>query len=276
MNALLDTVLQHPALWRGDTGVSGLDCIPTQFAGLDHLLPGGGWQPGVLTELLLESEGIGELRLIIPALGSITRAGGWVAFIAPPYVPYAPALAHLGINLNQLIVLEARALKDQWWAAEQALRAGSCAAVVFWPKTIDDRSLRRLQLAAQTGGGTGFVFASAARAVHPSPAPLRIQLAAAGNQLRVNILKRRGSLVAAPLLVDVGTENFRPALIQAPGEKPYPDIKPRPKALSPRRVSPKSISPAPSRQYVNDDSKIWDQVLAHGDTVKRSASDDRH
>lgn len=269
----LDPVLQHPAVWKGQSMASAIKSLSTEFVALDELLPGGGWQQGAVTELLLENEGIGELRLLIPALGSITHAGGWVALIATPYVPYAPALARLGINLNQLIVLEARALKDQWWAAEQALRAGSCEAVVFWPKIIDDRNLRRLQLAAQTGGSIGFVFTSAARAAHPSPAPLRIKLAAAAHGLQVNIIKRRGSLVEAPLLIDVGMEDsFRPPVTDASARKLYPDIRPRT-----RTVSPKPIFPTTTKHYPNgiDSKKIWDQVLARGDTVKRSSSEDR-
>ena len=47
---------------------------------------------------------------------------------------------------------------DSHWSAEQCLRAGCCAAVVHWLPDADYRQLRRLQLAAETGGALAFVF----------------------------------------------------------------------------------------------------------------------
>lgn len=268
MNAILDILMQDAAVWRGGDIAHIAQTLTSGFPGLDRLLPGGGWPKGALTELLLEHQGIGELRLILPAIGEITRTEGWVALVAPPYIPYAPALVSLGVDLNHLVVLEPRALKDQWWAAEQALRAGSCSAVVFWPSTIDERNLRRLQLAAQTGGAAGFVFTPAARAAQASPAPLRIRLSPAGSDLEVQILKRRGSLVETPLRLDVGS--VRDSLVTGRTTepiKPFPDVKPRSRAI-PLRAN---------KHYPNgaDSKRIWDRAIAHSDEVKRSASQER-
>ena len=84
---------------------------------------------------------------------------------------------------------------DALWAAEQCLRSGSCGAVLCWPRQADDRALRRLQVAAETGQTLAFAYRSLNEAINPSPAALRIALDARPAQLRV--LKCRGGVAHA-------------------------------------------------------------------------------
>ncbi len=105
-----------------------------------------------------------------------------------------------GIDLRWLVLIDAPAA-DRLWAAEQCLRSGSCGAVLCWPQRVDDRGLRRLQLAAATGQTLGFVCRSLREAVNPSPAALRLALDAWPRQVRV--LKSRGALPAGhPVALD--------------------------------------------------------------------------
>jgi len=157
----------------------------------------------VVSELLTERSGIGELSLFVPALANLSREDGWLMLIAPPWIPYAPALVARGIQLSKLVVVDTRSDKDTLWAAEQGLRAGNCSAVLAWPAAINERSLRRLQLAAEEGGSFGAIFGAAARAAPSSPAPLRMQLGTRQNRLAVRIVKRRGSGRVPTLLLDV-------------------------------------------------------------------------
>src|SRR3974390_3376207 len=62
------------------------------FDELDRRLPRGGWPLGALIELLSITEGIGELSLFLPALCRLAHDGRYIAWIAPPYIPSAPAL----------------------------------------------------------------------------------------------------------------------------------------------------------------------------------------
>ena len=204
MSSPLQALLQNPAIWRGDEQARvRLPSIPTGFAELDRELPGGGWPRGVVGELLTERSGIGELSLFVPALAHLSRGGGWLMLIAPPWIPYAPALAARGIRLSKLVVVDTRSDKDTLWAAEQGLRTGNCSVVLAWPAAINERSLRRLQLAAEEGGSFGAMFGAAARAAPSSPAPLRMQLGTRQNRLAVRIVKRRGSGRMPTLLLDV-------------------------------------------------------------------------
>lgn len=189
----LAAVLHHPGIWRRSAPTTNLDAQPTGFAGLDALLPGGGWPRGALSEVLVDADGIGEFALVAPALAALTRAGRRVVLVAPPYVPYAPAFAAAGIDLTRLVQIDARAL-DRHWSAEQCLRAGCCAAVLNWLPDADYRQLRRLQLAAETGAALGFVFRPAAAASQASPAALRLRLHAGEAGPALEIVKCRGGL----------------------------------------------------------------------------------
>ena len=117
---------------------------------------------------------------------------GVIAVVAPPYVPFASAWQRAGVRLSQLQVVTADA-RNALWAAEQCLRSGACSAVLCWPQHADDRALRRLQVAAETGRCLGFAFRPASAARNPSPAALRIAVEThPAAQLRV--IKSRGGL----------------------------------------------------------------------------------
>jgi hypothetical protein len=200
VSSALSTLLQHPAIWRGDDLAQvSMPSVASGFEALDRELPGGGWPAGALTELLHEREGIGELRLVAPALARLSAAGRWVAWVAPPHLPYAPALAAAGIQLSRLLVIGHASSRDSLWAAEQALRAGSMGAVLFWPKDIDPRALRRLQLAAEAGGSMGLLYRPLHAAAQASPAALRVAIEPRDAALSIRILKRRGAAASRPL-----------------------------------------------------------------------------
>ncbi len=191
-DAALAEVLQHPQIWRrGFTRANPVDAVPTGCAELDAALPGGGWPRGALSEILVGQDGTGELSLVMPALAALTQARQRVVLIAPPYIPYAPALAAAGIDLAYLVQIDAQAVNAHW-TAEQCLRAGCCGAVLNWLPNADYRQLRRLQLAAESGSAAGFVFRPANAAAQPSPAALRLRVHAGAQGTDIEILKCRG------------------------------------------------------------------------------------
>jgi len=200
MSASLETVLQNPAIWRGDQYAKvAVESIPTGFGELDAQLPGGGWPRAALTELLLNRQGIGEMQLLIPSLARLSQTEKWLVLVAPPYQPYAPGFHAMGVNLARLVVVKTRSDSESLWTAERCLRCGSCAAVLSWQGTSSPAALRRLQLAAEESKSFGVVFTPIRNASHPSPAPLRIQVSAGRGRLELQVLKRRGGGWAPPL-----------------------------------------------------------------------------
>ncbi len=203
MSANLENLLRHPGIWRTQRGgESPHNTLSTGFAELDRALPAGGWPLGALTEILFQGMGAGELRLVMPALARLSREGRWIAWIAPPHIPYAPALAAWGVDLSRLLLVRTRSENDALWAAEQALRSGSCGAVLIWPASVDDRSLRRLQLAAESGECWGLLFRTA-HVPQRSPAAVRLKLEPLPQGALVQILKCRGRAPSAALTIDL-------------------------------------------------------------------------
>ena len=185
--------LQHLAwLCRNGRAVTAPVVEASGWAELDAVLPGGGWQVGTIVELMPTAVGIGELRLLMPALARITSAGRHVTLIAPPYIPFASALSQHGVRLERLLVIQAQRAEDILWAAEQSLRCRSFGAVLAWPATVRDREIRRLQLAAEAGGSTGFLYRSVDAAREASPAALRLKLQRIASALQIDVVKCRG------------------------------------------------------------------------------------
>ncbi len=241
----------HPALWRAhQLGRSRDEALPTGFMALDAELPGGGWPRRVLSELLLPHAGIGELRLLAPALRQVIAAGRVVMLFDPPWPLCAPGWVQLGIDLQQLVIVQARARvrgtarellphADIQWALEQALKSGHVGAVLAWlPARLKADALRRLQLAAQAHDGPAFMLREQAAQPHASPAPLRLALQPAGvDELSVRVFKRRGPAMLQPLRL-----GLPPVVPQLQRGRTEPPAAPQP--------VPQTVphAPAPSRE----------------------------
>lgn len=193
-------LLHHPALWRaGELGARPAT-VPSGHEALDRHLPGNGWPQAGLCELMLQTAGVGELRLLLPALRTLSRQMRWIAWVNPPFIPYAPALEAAGVDIGKILLIHPKSHQDALWALERASRSGTCSAALAW---LDEQRLavkdtRRLQLAARQGGTFTCLFRpEQARALN-SMAELRLHLrpadgAEAGPQaLSVTVCKRRG------------------------------------------------------------------------------------
>ncbi len=235
------SVLSHPRVFRiGDLGQAGMAGngreIRSGFDTLDQELTGGGWARSGLTEILCNHTGIGELSLLMKGLGSnasVTRPDEamhmlWVVPQEQPWIPYAPALAQCGIDLNHLAVVRTKNTNDALWAAEQGLKSGACRAVLLRMNEAycNPLSLRRLLQAAIAGSSAAMLIRPLAAASSPSPAGTRIALHPEANGvLRIELLKRRGLPPGKSIRVTTRTMaclQREPAIVRDPSStKPH-------------------------------------------------------
>jgi hypothetical protein len=186
----LSSLIAGRQVWQGRATPLPSSEQSTGWPMLDAVLPTGGWPDASLTEILLPADGAGELQLVLPTLARFTQAARTVMVIAPPYTPYVAGWEARGVVMSHVGIVQADA-RDALWAAEQCLRSGSCAAVLAWPLQAEDRALRRLQVAADTGHALAFVFRDRCHAAHASPAALRLELETQPS-LQLRVRKCRG------------------------------------------------------------------------------------
>jgi cell division inhibitor SulA/protein ImuA len=223
----MEDLTSHPGIWRGFAvgNAFATDAVlSTGFAELDAYLPGGGWPLPAITEIFLDRYGVGELSLLMPALAGLSRSAAqqWIVWIAPPFVPYAPALSRCGIDLGRVLLVHptrgrrdvAReafprgssirgmskhdvtkrkvSKRDVLWAIEQAIRSKASLAVLAWLAAADHAALRRLQLSAEEHRCWTVLFRPATAMEQSSPAALRMKLLPAVGRARVDVVKCRG------------------------------------------------------------------------------------
>jgi cell division inhibitor SulA/protein ImuA len=142
-----------------------------------------------LIEVIAPHWGIGELRLFVPLMAAAAQADKQLVWIAPPHIPYPPALVSSGLSMDHLLVLQPPRQQDIPWAMETVLRQRRCAMVLAWPGRLYGKTLRRLQLAAEAGESLGVLFQ--AQGCDSAFAATRLLLTPDTHGLQVTILKSR-------------------------------------------------------------------------------------
>jgi hypothetical protein len=193
LRSLPDDLLERADLWRGRQHAR-IEAEPSGHATLDECLPGGGWPRGALSEILLPRVGSGEWPLLWPALARLSSSGKRIALVSPPLLPYAPALANAGLALERCWIIDSRNPADTVWALEQCLRCTGVGAVVGWLDQADERTQRRLQLAAEQGSSRplGLLLRPSEASRQSSVAALRLALSLSADGIAVDLLKVRG------------------------------------------------------------------------------------
>jgi hypothetical protein len=186
---------------------------------LDHvgrLLPRG-LRPGTLLEWLAADEGSGAATLALIAARSLCQADGVLVVVDARGDFYPPAAAAWGLDLGRLILVRPGSEADAAWATDQALRCAGVRVVLDWPGRLDNRTFRRWQLAAGTGGGWGLLVRSADCLGEPTWAEARLLVqpvvpaaarlvADGGRQLRVEAVRCRGGLVGGAVHLEIDHE----------------------------------------------------------------------
>jgi cell division inhibitor SulA/protein ImuA len=243
------------SLWCADEWLQSdlrPDCTPSGFDALDLELPGRGWPQGQLVELLCDRPGVGELSLLLPALGAVSRAGRTCVWVLPcqqggtaadspaqpQALPYAPALQEAGIDLARNIFVRPLTPRESGWALEQSLRAPHLGALLGWlpegnSSDADFRCLRRLHLLAQRHRALVFILRASRHASSPSPAALRLQLQHASGQLQLRLLKRRSRPLLEPVALQIHPAGWNTSAAPSPAAEPAVDPSIRSSSASP-------------------------------------------
>lgn len=203
-----------PHVWRVADLAADPPGWPTGHPLLDQALPGRGWPPGSMIEVLQQRPGQHVWQLLLPGLSrAVANTAGPVVLVGAPYQPFGPSLKAQGLPAERLLCIQADRSSARLWAAEQALRCAEVTAVMAWLPQARAEELRRLHMAAQQQSRLLFVFREWDCRHQASPASLRL-LVDGVDTLSLHILKRRGPPLLSTLELPAHSARLS-ALLQA-------------------------------------------------------------
>jgi protein ImuA len=174
----IEALRQKIAHLEGMTWPPEAPPVKSGCSALDQSLPDRGFRRGTLVEWLSGGEGAGTVTLALLVARQACLQGGALVVLDRSREFYPPAAARLGIDLARLIVVQPAGQADHHWALDQSLRCPAVAAALAWPdamgETLDSRTFRRLQLAAEEGGGLGLLVRPESVRQQPSWADVRL------------------------------------------------------------------------------------------------------
>jgi len=182
---------------------------------LDQFLPANGLPAGALVELLSGADGVGVWTLCV--MMGVHACGDKRALmiVDQDRCFYPPAAVKLGLDLGRTIVVRPPTRLAGYTAMEQGLRCAAIGAVIGRCKQLSFADCRRLQLAAEAGGGIGLVLRHEQARAAPSFAALRLRVTPVASvlgrqQVRVEPLHWRATLAHAVVLeIDDETGHVR-------------------------------------------------------------------
>jgi hypothetical protein len=192
--------------------------LGTGISALDALAPGGGFACGAVHEVLNHS--IQYRSFLLPAL--LARAAcqddhdgqysaGWIAWCDSTGELYPTALHALGVPMHRLLVLRPPTPMDGLWAIAECLRCKGIAACIAPVGKISRIQARRLQLAAEQGGGIGVVLRGADALRWPYAAATRWMVSPARGErmvqrVNVELVHGHGGRIGQSVLLEVCRE----------------------------------------------------------------------
>jgi protein ImuA len=179
----------------------------TGMAALDALLPQSGLDHGAIHEILSRpSDGVPRYFTLLLARAAANNR--IVVWSDPQGEIYPPALSATGLSLDRMVLLRARNPRDELWATAECLRCKGVAVTIAAPKRLSRVEARRLQLAAERGGGVGLLlrqvgassahYAAATRwLVEPAPGDRFVQ------RWHVQLVHGHGGRLGQPITLEV-------------------------------------------------------------------------
>jgi protein ImuA len=182
--------------------------LKTGLTALDALAPEGGFVRGAVHEFLSEDHDSSP-RFVALALARVaSEAGGTVVWSDPRADLYPPALAASGLALERMLFLQVADATQELRAISACLQCKGVALTVAAPRRLSRVEARRLQLAAESGGGLGVLLRQAGPAsAHYAAATRWLVRPVRGiesvQQWSVELLHGHGGQVGKPVILEV-------------------------------------------------------------------------
>ena len=127
---------------------------------INDSFPGGVFPLGVVHEFIASSpvEAVPASGFIAGILSSLLSDCGVLLWISASRSLFPPAIKFFGVEPEKIIFIDLQKEKEVLWAAEEALKCKGITAVIAELKDLNFKVSRRLQLAVESSGVTGFIL----------------------------------------------------------------------------------------------------------------------
>jgi protein ImuA len=100
---------------------------------------------------------------ITAVMGKLIKEGGLCLWVGNSRKIFPPGIKHFGMEPDRLVFINAPRIKDILWIIEEALKCEALTAVAGEVKELSFTDSRRLQLAVENSGVTGFIHRNCPR-----------------------------------------------------------------------------------------------------------------
>lgn len=199
--------------------------VSTGIDALDAKLSGRGLATGAIHELWSCDEGSGLWTVATWFLRQGAARGGYILWFDSRNDFYPPAAQSCGIDLSRLVLVRPRDRKQMLWGIGHALRCRGISAVVGMVSKPTLAEVRRLQLAAETGGGLGFLLATRKEDVSVGGIATRWKITGAPSNgdarcIAMELEKCRGGHAAPPIMLEAEHGQIRVAVSSRLADRP--------------------------------------------------------
>ncbi len=152
-------------LLQGFKTATNNTCIDVGVEPVKNAFPGNTFPLGSVHEFIYTTTEDAAVTggFIAGVLASLMQNGRAAIWIGSSGTIFPPALRSFGIAPDKIIFLDLKKEKEMLWAMEEALKCNGLAAVIGEVQELSFVASRRLQLAVEQSGVTGFI-------VHRNPA----------------------------------------------------------------------------------------------------------
>lgn len=205
--------------------------VPLGIEPLEELFPERRLPAGSLVEMVSLREGDGAGTLALWLARQACADGKAIVIADNEGTFYPPGAAALGDDWDSCIVVRPKLLREAYLAAEYSLRCPAVGAVVARCGNLSIPVARRLQAAAETGGGVGMILRSSTALGTPAfatlrlvirPVPLLTKGGEEGRRLQVDVVHCRGGVAGQSFTLEIDHETgdvHLPAGVAAPAAR---------------------------------------------------------
>jgi protein ImuA len=147
-------------LLQGFKSIANSNAVDVGLGAIKHAFPNRTFPQGAIHEFFCSSaeEASASSGFISGVLSSLMQSGGVTLWISSSRTLFPPALKTFNLQPHNLIFIDLKREADALWAMEEALKCTGLVSVVGEIRGLSFTASRRLQLAVEESGVTGFIL----------------------------------------------------------------------------------------------------------------------